>query len=983
MDRLDNYKLNYIEVEIGPPKPRYLENGEPLPLIKVAPGGGKVKYSTIVFPDKDKENKGSDKKSKDDSTTTSHSSSSSSSSADRRSSNSGRGIIKGFTLAQKTAAITKTLSGLTSKLNLSSSSSSSKSVETTTSTSTSPTLSSSPSTVPAVSAAVVLSQPPNRPPPVPDLGDTASKVRPSPVGEESAGQDVTLSGKGCGAMPCGSVSATGNGSGRAHTRLERKESYKNAKQHVVQQQNSKTPPASPPRRRALSTPTRSRKFPSEAELADAIKAHQERRESPPSKTRTLPAREKLWREDELEVEEGFWDYDDVVAEGCWMSAEGQHDDSSFEDIGLMMRSAPATELAQAMRAMQMKVKRKSSTGEAYDNVFEPPCSPTTTAKSGHFFGCGDSGSGSGTESPRCETSSPSKQSSSPVSKRLPRSELEQAFARRKLTGRFHSEQYDFDNLSSGSNSPTRFDDVYASGYRPVPAVPSSRNRDYSGSPESPSYLDMEYRGSVSTRKPVPLPRNNRCRESASESCTLESVFNLRPVPSPPAYFNQSFDYLSGARDSSGDETYMNVAFKPKGDSHRYENVVLDDRLSGFHSERPLSSSDSPRASTELRPVPAPRFYSSPCSSSHSLSSLDGSNQLASPGGKQNSQAGCGASPLSAPNQPSSGRGSPNHQHGRNAQQTQKLVTHGNAASSAQSNLALITGCTQGATIEKPPRTGLSACPQERGVTGGCGGGSAHSQLSRNASSHPGHYSREASVGATKQEGRKEVRTMSNGHATKEMRNSSLSQSKESWQSTERCGNSGQQTKDGRTSHHNPLVQTNSIGMDGASLGGAQGGVGGATAAVAAASAVSSGGATAGGGGTHFKAPSVHGNNGSRPARGANCKDQILPSHVTQPWYYGRMLRQECEYLMLSQGISRQYLVRDSSHRAGDLMLSVLYGSKVHHYVIQTTEDKKFQIAHHDFDSVEAILDFYHKHVIMYSTHQEPVYLGDPFIFRRR
>ena len=31
------------------------ENGEPLPIMKVEPGGGKVKYSTIVFPDKEKE----------------------------------------------------------------------------------------------------------------------------------------------------------------------------------------------------------------------------------------------------------------------------------------------------------------------------------------------------------------------------------------------------------------------------------------------------------------------------------------------------------------------------------------------------------------------------------------------------------------------------------------------------------------------------------------------------------------------------------------------------------------------------------------------------------------------------------------------------------------------------------------------------------------------------------------------------------------
>ena len=68
-------------------------------------------------------------------------------------------------------------------------------------------------------------------------------------------------------------------------------------------------------------------------------------------------------------------------------------------------------------------------------------------------------------------------------------------------------------------------------------------------------------------------------------------------------------------------------------------------------------------------------------------------------------------------------------------------------------------------------------------------------------------------------------------------------------------------------------------------------------------------------------------------------------------------------------------------QVGDLMLSVFYGTKVHHYVIQTTAEGKFQIAHHDFNSVEDILDFYHHHVIMYSPNQEPVYLRDPFLLK--
>ena len=65
------------------------------------------------------------------------------------------------------------------------------------------------------------------------------------------------------------------------------------------------------------------------------------------------------------------------------------------------------------------------------------------------------------------------------------------------------------------------------------------------------------------------------------------------------------------------------------------------------------------------------------------------------------------------------------------------------------------------------------------------------------------------------------------------------------------------------------------------------------------------------------------------------------------------------------------------------MLSVLYGAKVHHYVIQTTPSHKFHIAHHDFNMVEDILDFYHHHVIMYSPEKEPVYLTEPFILKHK
>ncbi|XP_071944146.1 uncharacterized protein [Antedon mediterranea] len=118
---------------------------------------------------------------------------------------------------------------------------------------------------------------------------------------------------------------------------------------------------------------------------------------------------------------------------------------------------------------------------------------------------------------------------------------------------------------------------------------------------------------------------------------------------------------------------------------------------------------------------------------------------------------------------------------------------------------------------------------------------------------------------------------------------------------------------------------------------------------------------------------------SRPVPAPRYPKESGENHNGKLWYFGKMPRQECENLLLSLAKPCQFLVRDSSHRAGDLMLSVLFGRKVHHYLIQTTQDEKFSIAHHDFNSVTEIIDFYTTHVIMYSPKNDPIYLGEPFM----
>ncbi|KAJ8042904.1 GRB2-related adapter protein [Holothuria leucospilota] len=112
------------------------------------------------------------------------------------------------------------------------------------------------------------------------------------------------------------------------------------------------------------------------------------------------------------------------------------------------------------------------------------------------------------------------------------------------------------------------------------------------------------------------------------------------------------------------------------------------------------------------------------------------------------------------------------------------------------------------------------------------------------------------------------------------------------------------------------------------------------------------------------------------------EEKPIPSYINQPWYYGKLLRQECDYLMMSKGKPCQYLVRDSSHRAGGLMLCVLHGDKVHHYIIHVISNTEYHMANHTFCSVSEIIEFYRKHVIMYSSNQEPVFLGEPFLYPR-
>ncbi|XP_071790990.1 uncharacterized protein [Asterias amurensis] len=827
----DKYRLNYVEVEIGPPKRR--EGGE-IPLLKVGNGSkNRVNYSTIVFP------------------------------ASKNEHNKCDGI----------------------------------------------------KTVPLI--------PPHQQSLLSQKGTTSGKGAnhlPTRVNNSVAG--IVVGGR------------TSNGNGN-HSKLERKGSrITEAQQQQQQLETPTTPPGSPPRRRALSTPTRSRKFPNEAEIDDTTKTQQDKpKDSPVSKTRTLPPREKLWDPEALEQDFGE---DQHVSSGKKPETQKPH----THDADMLSNSASSYKLTQAMQAMRMKVRRKSSLGEGYEIVNEPIGILKMTTQQQQDQPPASPGTG---DTPPLSPESPLK--SSPVMKRH-RTELEKAFARRKLTGRISGEPEGYiPHSSSGESSPqegvpSQFSDASSAGTRFVPVLPmikSSRDR---GQMDGQKTASGEYRyvDNQSTRKPIPAPRFGQSRESSVESITDSVYLAQRPMPSPPS--GQTMASTDPTASQQTDDTYMNVAFgKQKPDSHRYENVFLDDRTMSL--DHCSNTSDSPRDSLEIhsnRPIPAPRHHSSSgnltsdqdikhkSSSQHQQGKQHGHTRQGSYGSTAAifSHINTTSVPVlpSCPNKTKQNTGQSGGSNSlyaipcRNGMNAAPSSNHGQTPMKASHGIAPEVPVTPKPEI---PSHGCFPRRDSHGSTGSSGGCKVSDlqQVEKSSSisksiSHLLKDSERREKKHHKSHGDKKSREDRKGHGERKGRH----------------GEKGDREKRGHGKRHR---------------------------------------------GDNASHSSAHSSK-SKPER---------PSYGNQPWYYGRMLRQECEYLMLSQGQSCQYLVRDSSHRTGDLMLSVLYGQKVHHYVIQTTPNNKFHIAHHDFNKVEDILEFYHHHVIMYSPEREPVYLTEPFILKHK
>ena len=305
------------------------------------------------------------------------------------------------------------------------------------------------------------------------------------------------------------------------------------------------------------------------------------------KTRTLPSREKPWLEDELQGQEPV-----IMSKKDHRLIEDSQQDESNSPQGTKNSSI---QLSQAMRAMQMKVRRKSS-GEGYpfDFTYAPEQHTASITKSSSFGPQDLSITG---QEPCAEILvNDTKQSKPPVLKKS-KSELDKPFTRRKK-GHHKSGDSEMRLASSGDNSPCGSE---ASSPEPKSAKEKLRfnfpffhiKNKSRGSPDGQSMKSssnpvVSAADSKTTsdskqpaahgRKPVPLPRTGQGRESSIESITDAPCSpTSRPIPSPPNHSQQSSQSQpptssqqltqpshawidSPSFRQTEDEMYMNVAF---------------------------------------------------------------------------------------------------------------------------------------------------------------------------------------------------------------------------------------------------------------------------------------------------------------------------------------------------------------------------------------------------------------------------------------
>ncbi|KAK0406412.1 hypothetical protein QR680_018560 [Steinernema hermaphroditum] len=125
-------------------------------------------------------------------------------------------------------------------------------------------------------------------------------------------------------------------------------------------------------------------------------------------------------------------------------------------------------------------------------------------------------------------------------------------------------------------------------------------------------------------------------------------------------------------------------------------------------------------------------------------------------------------------------------------------------------------------------------------------------------------------------------------------------------------------------------------------------------------------------------PQSAGNGVQAPAATSSSRwNNLGGPYAHQPWYYGRLTRDQSDGELNARGIDGDYLVRDSESNPGDYSISLKAKSRNKHFWVQVdTTTGQFKIGNRTFTSMDSLLQHYTTSPI-FSSDQERLFLVKP------
>jgi hypothetical protein len=105
--------------------------------------------------------------------------------------------------------------------------------------------------------------------------------------------------------------------------------------------------------------------------------------------------------------------------------------------------------------------------------------------------------------------------------------------------------------------------------------------------------------------------------------------------------------------------------------------------------------------------------------------------------------------------------------------------------------------------------------------------------------------------------------------------------------------------------------------------------------------------------------------------------QLSGPYALQPWYYGRITRDQSDAELNARGVEGDYLVRDSESNPGDYSISLKGNIRNKHFWVQVDKQTgSFKIGNRTFKSMEQLIQHYSQSPI-FSADNEKLYLVKP------